>query len=91
MSLLSDILISETTTIPNDLGDIVKIVKCGEQQTNHISEVYCSWLISNKAQLKIGRVDLVGMALFTCCKECKRVVFSTENFILFLPSFNQLK
>ena len=62
MNLLSNILISQTNTIPNDLGDIVKIVKCEEQQTKNIGEVYCSWLISNKIKawkkLKIHTMNL---------------------------------
>ena len=45
-------------------------------------------LISNKAQLKIGSVDLFGITLFICCRECKRLAFSTENFILFLSRSN---
>ncbi len=48
MSLLSDIIINETTTIPNELGDIVKIVKCNDEEIKKISEVYCSWVVPNK-------------------------------------------
>jgi dTDP-4-dehydrorhamnose 3,5-epimerase len=50
VNLLSDILISETTTIPNELGNIIKIIQAGQEQKNQVSEVYCSWLRSNRTK-----------------------------------------
>ena len=96
MSLLSDIIISETTTIPNDLGDIVKIVKCGEQQKNHISEVYCSWLISNKIKAwkkqKIQTMNLfviIGTIRFVFIDDNDEVmkidINSNSNKLLTIP------
>jgi dTDP-4-dehydrorhamnose 3,5-epimerase len=48
MTLLSDIEVTEATIVPNEFGDIVKILKCDEQKQEKISEVYCSWAIPNK-------------------------------------------
>jgi len=50
MSLLSDIIISDTATISNEFGDIVKIIKCGEKGISKIREVYCSWVVPNKTK-----------------------------------------
>jgi len=96
MNLLSNILISETITIPNDLGDIIKIVKCGEQQTNNISEVYCSWLISNKIKAwkkqKIQTMNLfviIGAIRFVFIDDNDEVmkidINSNSNRLLTIP------
>ena len=98
MNLLSNILISETITIPNDLGDIVKIVKCGEQQTNNISEVYCSWLISNKIKAwkkqKIQTMNLfviIGAIRFVFIDDNDEIVVEEENKIIEVFKSNFVK
>ncbi len=53
MSLLSDIIINETTTIPNELGDIVKIVKCNDEEIKKLVKCTARGLFQIK--LKHGR------------------------------------
>lgn len=77
MSLISDISISDISIIPNEFGDIIKILKCDEKKSEKISEVYCSWVVPNK--IKAWKMqDLQTMNLFVL-KGDIRFVFIDEK------------
>ncbi len=81
MSLLSDIIISETATIPNELGDIIKIVKCNDKEIKKISEVYCSWVVPNKIKAW-KRQEIQTMNLFVLLGTIRFVFIDSNEEIM---------
>jgi dTDP-4-dehydrorhamnose 3,5-epimerase len=77
MNFISDISVSDVSIIPNEFGDIVKILKCDEKNFEKITEVYCSWVVPNK--IKAWKLqDLQTMNLFVL-KGNIRFVFIDEK------------
>jgi dTDP-4-dehydrorhamnose 3,5-epimerase len=91
MSLLSEIKISDTSIIPNEFGDIVKILKCDEKKNKKISEVYCSWVSPNK--IKAWKMqDFQTMNLFVLLGKVRFVFIDDNEEILKIDvSFNSHK
>jgi len=91
MSFISDISVSNISIIPNEFGDIVKILKCDDKKSEKISEVYCSWVVPKK--IKAWKMqDFQTMNLFVLLGEVRFVFIDDNEEILKIDvSFNSHK
>ena len=91
MSFISDISVSNISIIPNEFGDIVKILKCDDKKSEKISEVYCSWVVPKK--IKAWKMqDFQTMNLFVLKGNIRFVFIDEKDEVMKINiSFNSNK